>query len=221
MKIEYLKIYTSRLKEQKQFYQHVLKLPMRKETETTFHVQVGYSVLEFHFRENATPYHFALHISAGQEVQALEWLKKKVDILKSDQEEIVDFPNWKAKSLYFYDADNNIVEFISRRNLFLSVSPEFSEKSIQGISEIGMATGDVEDKFRFLNTNFGISKFSGDYERFCAAGDDEGLFIIINKDRKDWIPTGDPAFASAFEIEFTIAKASSRLVFQNDRLELL
>lgn len=221
MKIEYLKIYTSRLKEQKDFYQHVLNLPLRKEDETTFHVQVGYSVLEFHKSEEATPYHFAIHISAGQEVQALEWLRKRVDILKLDQEEIVDFPNWNAKSLYFYDADKNIVEFISRSNFFLPDSPEFSENSIKGISEIGMATEDVEEKFRFLNTEFGISKFSGDYERFCAAGDDEGLFIIINKEMKDWIPTGDPAFASAFEVEFTIAKASSRLVFQNDRLELL
>lgn len=221
MKIEFLKLYTSRLKEQREFYQHTLNLDVKKETETSFQVAAGYSVLEFHYSAQATPYHYALHISAKQETNALDWLKGRVGILRSGKDEIVDFPNWNARSLYFYDADKNIVEFISRADLYPSSSSDFTEKNIVGISEIGLATADVEEKFRFLNTNWGLQKFSGDYTRFCAVGDDEGLFIVINKNIKDWIPTGDTAFASPFEIEFSIEKASSRLAFQNDRLELL
>lgn len=221
MRIEYLKLYTARLREQKKFYRDVLDLPLRQETQSFFQVEIGYSVLEFHHSEETTPYHFAFHISAGQEEKALTWLKERVDLLRMNQEEIVNFPAWNARSLYFYDEDKNIVEFISRRDLFPSTTQSFSEKSIAGISEIGMATADVEEKFRFLNTNFGLQKFSGDYERFCATGDDEGLFIVINKNLKDWIPTGDPAFASPFEIEFSIARASSRVAFKNDRIELL
>lgn len=221
MKIEFLKLYTSRLEEQLNFYSRVLGFPVKEISDSCFQVEMGYSQLEFCERKSATPYHLALHIPAQQEVQALKWLQERVTILKDENEEIIDFPAWKARSVYFYDADKNIIEFISRQDYFESASEDFSEESIVGVSEIGLATEDVEEKFRFLNDNFGLQKFTGDYERFCATGDDEGLFIIINKKIKDWIPTGDKAFASPFEIKFSVEKATSRVVFTNDRLRLL
>jgi catechol-2,3-dioxygenase len=221
MKIEILKLYTSNLQEQLQFYRDVLELPVKKKTENTFEVQVGYSVLEFEEVEEATVYHIAFHISARREEQALKWLEQRLEVLKDGSDKIVDFPGWNAKSVYFYDADKNIVEFISRREFFVSETEGFSEEDIVGISEIGLATDDVEEKFRFLNSNCGLQKFTGDYERFCATGDDEGLFIIINKNIKDWIPTGDTAHASPFKIVFSVEKASYRVTFQNDRIKLL
>ncbi len=221
MKIEFLKIVTPRLEEQLEFYKNVLHLPVKKISNSSFHVEMGYTQVEFCQKEGATPYHLAIHIPAQQEKQALVWLKQRVDILKDGEDEIIDFPAWKARSVYFYDADKNIVEFISREDLFEPAAEDFSEESIIGISEMGMATEDVEEKFRFLNNHFGLQKFSGDYERFCATGDDEGLIIIINKKIKDWIPTGDKAYASPFEIKFSVEKAISRVAFQNDRLKLL
>lgn len=221
MKIEYLKLYSSSLEKQKQFYGDLLGLAVNKKSETSIQVQIGYSVLEFEEKEQATNYHIAFHIPARQEEQALEWLLQRTEILKDGDESIIDFSGWKAKSVYFYDADNNIVEFISRSHYFQEESSPFSAKSIVGISEIGLATDDAEEKFRFLNSNCGLQKFTGDYERFCATGDDEGLFIVINKNMKDWIPTGDEAFASPFKIMFSVEQASYQVGFQNDRLELL
>lgn len=219
MKINFLKLFTGRLEEQLHFYQKVLQFPVRKMQGTSFRVVIGYTVLEFHQLESATPYHFAIHIPAFQEEKALEWLEERVAILKDGTDKIIDFPGWKARSVYFYDPDKNIVELISRREYFPAVSEIFSEESMVGISEIGLATENVEEKFQFLNTNFGLEKFTGDYERFCATGDDEGLFIIINKNIKDWIPTGDKAFASPFEIRFTIEQASFGAVFKHERLD--
>lgn len=221
MKIEFLKLYTARLEEQLTFYKDVLGLPIKKSSDSSFQVMMGYSQVEFYRKESATPYHLALHIPAKQEEQALEWLQKRVSILKDGNNEIIDFPAWKARSVYFYDADRNIVEFISRKDFFEPAFKNFSEESIIGISEIGMATENVEEKFRFLNDNFGLQKFTGDYEQFCATGDDEGLFIIINKNLKDWIPTGDQAFASPFEVKFSVEKASFGMAFNNDRLQHL
>lgn len=221
MKIEFLKIYTPRLEEQLQFYQNVLQLPVKKISRSSFQVVMGYSRVEFCELEEATPYHLAIHIPAQQEEQALKWLQKRVSILKDGDKEIIDFPAWKARSIYFYDADKNIVEFISRKDHFEPASENFSERNIIGVSEIGMATANVEEKFSFLNDNFGLQKFTGDYERFCAMGDDEGLFIIINKNMKDWIPTGDEAFASPFEIKFSVEQATSGVAFKNDGLQLL
>ncbi|SDL03928.1 Catechol-2,3-dioxygenase [Salinimicrobium catena] len=218
MKIEFLTLYTSRLKEQQDFYEDVLGLPVKNVKDGSFQVEIGYSLLEFRQQDSATPYHFAVHIPPKQVEPAHDWLKERVEILKDEENEIVEFPAWKARSVYFYDADKNIVELISREDLF-SAAEGFSEANFLGISEMGLATAEVEEKFRFLNDRFGLQKFSGDYSRFCATGDDEGLFIIINKEIKDWIPTGDAAFASPFEIEFSVKGASSRIAFYNDRLE--
>lgn len=221
MKIEFLKLYTRDLQAQKRFYAEVLQLPVKNELKTSFQLKIGYTLLEFEQDSSATPYHIAIHIPAFQEEKALDWLEKRTTVLKDEENKIIDFPGWKAKSVYFYDAEKNIVEFISRRHMFTAASEEFSEKSLLGLSEIGLATENVEEKFNFLNSNFGLQKFTGDYDHFCATGDDEGLFIIINKEQKDWIPTGDKAYASNFEIKLSVQNAIFGAAFKNDRLELL
>jgi catechol-2,3-dioxygenase len=221
MKIEYLKIFSKNLKKQKQFYRDVLELPVKETSENRFEVRLGFSRLEFEDKPDATPYHLAFHIPPHREEVALRWLEKRTKILPNEGEKIVDFPAWNAKSLYFYDEDKNILEFISRRDFFPSQTGEFSSEEILGISEVGLATNDVRSKFSFLNENFGIEKYSGDYKRFCAVGDDEGLFIVIDKNQKDWIPTGDKAFASPFEIKIFTEKAIFGAVFENERLRLL
>ena len=221
MRIEFLQVYTRNFEEQKNFYGKTLQLPLKNISESIFQVQLGFSVLEFQQKESATPYHIAFHVPAFQEEKALVWLKQRVKILESDGEEIVDFPGWKAKSIYFYDTDKNIVEFISRKHFFPAESEGFSEESILGISEIGLATSTVQEKFNFLNNNFGLAKFTGDYEHFCATGDDEGLFIIINKEQKGWIPVGDKAFASEFEIKISVENAIFGASYKDERLTLL
>lgn len=221
MKIEFLKLFTANLETQLQFYEEVLQLEIKSRTDDSFEVRLGYSTLKFQKSALATPYHVAFHIPPHQEQQALKWLEERVEILKDDGDKIIDFPAWKAKSLYFYDADENIVEFISRRDLFPKSVEDFSAESLLGISEIGLATEDVEEQFNFLNEHFGLTKFTGDYERFCATGDDEGLFIIINRHHKDWIPTGDKAHPSEFEIKISLEKAIFGAAYKNERLELL
>lgn len=221
MKIEFLKLYSSNIEEQFQFYAEVLGLPVKKVSEENFQVELPQSLLEFQQKKNATPYHIAFHIPARQEELALVWLEERVEILPDGDQKLIDFPAWKAKSMYFYDRDKNIVEFISRTHLFEPTSEEFSATNILGISEIGLATNDVHEKFNFLNDHFGLTKFTGDYEHFCATGDDEGLFIIINKAQKDWIPAGNKAFASEFDIKISVQNAIFGASYKNERLNLL
>ncbi len=221
MKIEFLKLFTPNPVAQFRFYEEVLELPVKWLSKDAFKVETGYSILEFEKGPDAKPYHIAFHIPAKQEVKALEWLEERLEILPDGDEKIVDFPAWQAKSLYFYDYDKNILEFISRKHLFESASSEFSAASILGISEIGLAVSNVEMNFNFLNKNFGLTKFSGDYERFCAVGDDEGLFITIDKNKKDWIPTGDTAFPAPFEIKISVQNALFGASYKDERLTLL
>lgn len=219
MKIESLHIFTPNLEKQHKFYEETLKLPVEAVSENKFEVQVGYSCLQFEKNLNATPYHIAFHISAKKEKEALVWLKKRVKILKMGIYEIIDFSSWNANSLYFYDADKNIMEFISRRHLHHSDTEGFSENDICGIAEIGLAVENVKPVFDKIHNTIGLEQYSGDLEKFCPIGDDDGLFITIdNRKKKTWFPTQDKAKASAFKLVFTHQSNKERLTYDGRHL---
>src|SRR5690606_1932552 len=118
-------------------------------------------------------------------------------------------------------ADKNILEFISRRHCFPAETDAFTAEAIVGISEIGLATSDVRKVFDFLNSNFQLQKFTDDHEVFYTTDDDKGLFIVIDKNKKDWFPSGDEAFASEFEIQISTVGRTATMAFKNDTLKLL
>ncbi|MDT0687272.1 VOC family protein [Autumnicola psychrophila] len=221
MKIEKLQIFTSNLEAQIAFYRNVMELEIQNEDKNSFELTLGYTVLRFEKKEGATPYHIAFHIPDNEEKEALKWLKKKVAIQKSGDDEIVDFSNWNAKSIYFYDADKNILEFISRRNLNPKQLAYFSAESIAGIAEIGLATTNIEEKFFFLHRECCLEIFDGNLEKFCAVGDPEGLIITIKKNLKDWFPVDDKAFSSEFALDFTHENQKCKIVYQDEQLKIL
>jgi catechol-2,3-dioxygenase len=219
MKIQQLSVNTPNLGSQLDFYSKTLGLPVSNQTKNHFSIQIGYSTLEFHQHENAKPYHIAFHIGANRENDALKWLERKqIPVLEDEGKPIVDFPAWNAKSVYFYDADQNIIEFISRKHLFPQ-QDGFSEKSLCGIAEIGLATTDVEENFRFLNRYFNLETYFGNpNETFCAIGDENGLFITVDKNKKTWFPTDDQAQPADFDVKFTVNEKLFELRFENGKL---
>jgi catechol 2,3-dioxygenase-like lactoylglutathione lyase family enzyme len=200
MKIKELIIYTDKLNEQLDFYVDVLELQLLKRTSQSGSLKIGSSILTFKWKENVRPYHFAFNIPSNKENEALIWLKKRVKVLSFEGNEIADFKNWNAKAIYFYDEDLNIVEFISRKDLRNYNKANFSSKSILNISEIGMATTQIEKTYYKLNEIQKIDVFDGNFERFCAIGNDEGMFILVNPKMKKWFPTDDEVFLSDFEL---------------------
>lgn len=221
MKIHKLSLFTSNLSKQLSFYNQTLGFPIIYNQEDRGAVQIGNSTLEFIKKENSTPYHFALNIPSNQEKEALAWLKEKVEILRDGENELQDFDFWNAWAMYFYDEDQNIVEFIARKNLKNDSNASFSVKSLIGISEIGVPVSKIEPTFKELNRFTGIEIFDGSFERFCAVGDENGLFICINKDVKDWFPTDDKAYSSEFELELEESGKPYKLKFQNGQISTL
>lgn len=201
MKIKELILFTNNLEKQLEFYSKVLEFELVKETSESFSLNVGDSLLTFKFRENFTPYHFAFNIPSNKENEALNWLKQRVDILPFEDNEIIEFGHWNAKALYFYDADKNIVEFISRKKLKMDSCEVFSSKSILNISEIGIGTSDIKLIYDSINTIKNIDIYDGSFERFCAIGNEEGLFILVNNNIKRWFPTDDEIYLSDFIIK--------------------
>ncbi|TQD39338.1 VOC family protein [Haloflavibacter putidus] len=221
MRINHIHIYSPNLTAQLEFYEDVMELPVVHLSETKIKITIGFSELLIEENRDATPYHIAFHIPPKQEEKALSWLKKRVEIQGFKGDEIIDFSSWNAKSIYFYDQDKNILEFIGREDYFQKSELEFSSKSILGIAEVGLATNNVAEKHENLTKDFPLRKYSGNLEEFCPIGDDEGLLIVIDVDKKDWFPTNDKAYASPFEISFTEEKKQYKFSFSNNKITKL
>lgn len=200
MKIRRLVLYTSHLSNQIDFYKNTLGVEIISESEHSAVFKIGATLLEFVLAENTKPYHFAINIPSYKEIEALAWLKERVGILKHNGDELIDFVNWNAKSMYFYDADKNIVELIARKNLDIEAGEKFSAKQFLEISEIGMSVKDVSGTFRRLNDVDEMPLYFGNLDWFCAAGDEHGLCIIINQNKKGWMPTNDYAYTANFKL---------------------
>lgn len=218
MKINELKIYTSNLTKQIDFYTQTLELKIIRQSASSVSFQIGNSTFTLTESEDFLPYHFAINIPSNQEEEALEWLKSRVDILKDGDIEIQDFNFWNAKAIYFYDADKNIVEFIARKTLSNESNKGFTTASLLEISEIGVPVNDIETAFNDLQTIVPIKQYDGGIERFCAIGDETGLFICINKNIKNWFPTDDKANSSEFGLLFEENGEIYQLEFKSGRI---
>ncbi|MDR5589772.1 VOC family protein [Christiangramia sp. SM2212] len=220
MKINRLLVFSNNIEAQLKFYRDLLGFNISNYSENSFEIKSGYSILRFEYRKEATPYHIAFHIPDRQEEEAVAWLDGKRAIQQFNDEKIVDFSNWQAKSVYFYDEDNNIIEFISRRDFSKPESAIFNAENIVGLAEIGLATNNIQEKFEKMKLDCLLDKFDGDLEKFCAIGEASGLVITINKNEKDWFPTGDTAYASDFEMDFEHKYKNYHMIFNNDILKI-
>jgi catechol-2,3-dioxygenase len=218
MLIHELKIYSSQLAKQVAFYSSKLGIKCIHQTKEQASFQLGSSVLTIESRQNSTPYHFAITIPSNKEHEALNWLKERVKILAAQDIEIHDFNFWNAKAMYFYDSDQNIVEFIARKNLPNENKLSFDRDQLLCISEIGLPTINIEEKFKQLNGIAKVKQFSGGFDRFLAIGDESGLFICVNKNKKNWFPTGDRAHSSNFELHFTNYGKHYYIHFEHDEI---
>lgn len=218
MKFHELKIYTQNFSNQIDFYSKTIGLNLVEKSTTQALYKIGASQLRIVKSDKFQPYHFAINIPSNKENDALQWLKKRVEILKDNDNEIQDFDFWNAKAMYFYDADNNIVELIARKNLSNESDQDFTIDSLLEISEIGMPVGDIEAAYTALNNVTNIEIFDGGFERFCAIGNESGLIICINKKIKDWFPTGDKAESSEFSLKFEENGNKFELRFINEEI---
>ncbi len=218
MQIKELKIFSSKIKKQTNFYSSTLGLEIVRHNDDFVSFKVGNSLLHIEYKSKMTPYHFAINIPANKINEALDWVKSKVEILKHSTHEIQDFKSWNAKAIYFYDKDNNIVELIARKNLNNSINQKFDATLFLELSEIGLPTSNIKKEFDHLKNIIGLELYDGEFEKFCAIGDEHGLFICINKNKKKWFPTNDEAYSSDFELKLIEKKTAYLIKFKNEEL---
>ena len=185
MIIKELTLFTNTITKQKQFYKSVLELEQL--VDTPYNIKFK-------------PSHLAFNIPSNAIYDALYWLKMRTKPIENKGDFVTDFTNWNAKSVYFYDANNNILEFIAREDLNFESDFAFTSNTILSISEIGIATNDIQKLYQVIKSIKPITIFDGNFNNFCALGNHNGLFILVEKRKNYPYPTNDKAVTSDFII---------------------
>lgn len=200
MQITHLTLYTANLNAQTTFYQNKLGLTLLNKTATSAEFSIGETLLKFEASQSSIPYHFAINIPTNKGRDAINWIKERAEVLLFEGQELIDFPDWKAEAVYFYDADHNIVELIARQDTEIFSNLGFKSSHLLNISEIGMAVESIETTYQALNQIRELPIYDGNFDKFCAAGNPQGLFIIVDRKTKHWFPTEQPAQTANFKM---------------------
>ena len=206
MNIPELQLLSSNISQTKKFYYEILGMRIIHADESSIKISAGQSTLLFKKVNGQNPfYHFAFTIPANKFNEAFAWANKKVELIPiTPTSNIADFKNWNAKAFYFYDNNQNIVEFIARFDLDNNSDKVFDGSSIYSISEIGIVVDNAKEYSKKLLEEHGLNYFSHQppQDDFVAIGDDNGLFIVVNN-KRNWYPTSKPSekFWKAIRIE--------------------
>ncbi|MCP2025548.1 catechol-2,3-dioxygenase [Flavobacterium sp. HSC-32F16] len=216
MKIDQIQIKTNDIQKTKGFYQNLFGLFILEEDQNSITFQAGTSILKFvEDRDFNSIYHFAFNIPENQLEEAIEWCKNKVDlIVLEDKSVVTHFENWNAHSIYFYDHNGNLLEFIARHDLNNDYAGEFNAASILNISEIGIVTESPLELGNQLVEEHGLHFFSqnDNTEKFSAIGDHEGLLILVQPNR-NWYPTQTPSESNPVGISLENNESIINLIF--------
>lgn len=202
-----IEIKTANLNEIGNFYQNTLELPIERIDKNSIAVTIGQSTLKIiEDSEKSEPiYHLAFNIPENKLQEAINWSTNRIELIKKeDQVLISDFETWNANSVYFFDTDGNLLEFISRHDLNNTETSKFSSKQILNISEIGIVQikPDLYGKELIEKFNLKLFEKNQNSDLFTAVGDDDGLLIIVKKNR-NWFPTEIPAKSNCTKITLT------------------
>ena len=221
MKIKHLKLYCANLDEQRYFYTKKFKFPIVKDEGDSLSLRIGDSLLTFEEnRIHKSYYHFAFNIPYGAVEKALKWAHKKVEVIHVDDEAIQEFKAWNARAIYFLDPAGNVVELIGRKRFNDENPASFTESKLLNISEVGIPVFEVSSAYKTIKKATGIQKFDCVSNMFCAAGDDEGLMILVDSAEKSWFPTDDPARAFNLEMDFFVEDREYNLIYVEGDLEI-
>lgn len=192
MKIKEIEIHADDLIATEAFYTGVLGLKINLKASNKISFAAGETILNFVKSDTEKPvYHLAFNIPANQLETAFQWMTTKIETIPvSATENYAHFDSWNAEAFYFLDNNQNLLEFIARKDLENAVDENFNSNHILSISEIGIVVDNVKEACEKLMKQTGLNYFSKQppMDSFAALGDDNGLLILVNKGRC-WYPT--------------------------------
>jgi len=148
--------------------------------------------------------------------------KRTVAIAIENGRKIQNFESWNADSFYFYDASGNVAEFIVRYDLNNSMEEAFDVSAVLGINEIGIATNDIQQINKQLQSELGTEFWKGDLERFGTNGSQEGIFVMANYKLKEiWFPTTLKTTPEPFDAIIENKGQGYSVEFRDEELKIL
>jgi catechol 2,3-dioxygenase-like lactoylglutathione lyase family enzyme len=201
MLFNHVRLLTSDLAKQLEFYRDILELPVLEQSANSVAFQVGSSRLEFLQDSRDVFYHFAFNMPSRQFTEAEAWLEERTPLIQdSSATHSFHSENWNADMVYFYDAGSNVVELIARHDLKRDTTEPFSSSSLEYISELGIVANDVPQTVERIQALTGASLYRATMdEQFVPVGDETGLFIVVKQNRI-WFPETKPAVIAPFSM---------------------
>ncbi|NBR15702.1 MAG: VOC family protein [Crocinitomicaceae bacterium] len=217
MQIRELTLLTNDLKATEIFYNQLIGFEIINNSEQQISFKIGTSILVFELTKlSENPkYHFAFTIPNNKITEAFEWLLERTNLITAEDGTLItDFENWKAKAVYFYDNNQNVLELICRTDLQNASNQNFSVESILNISEAGIVSDQPLEIGKQINEKSGSDFFSKGPKRedFAAIGDDNGLFVISNP-KRNWYPTDNRAEKWKVKVKFQVAQNEFEMEF--------
>lgn len=207
MKINKTILYIHNLEQMINFYGEKLGFPILEKSPKGFQIAVGNSILAF---ELISPtiykqYHFAFNIPSNLFDLAKGWIQKYTPLLTNQGEDEVFFQNINAHSLYFYDPEENVVEFIARHDINPKVEVDtFSVHTIIDIGEMNLTTDDLMYVGKQLITiDIPVrnnEKLDETSLNFMGEADD-GVHLLLGPSKRNWFFSTKDAIVSPIVIE--------------------
>ena len=113
MNITYLELLTKDLQAQRNFYSHVLGLPVTL-SDSRLEIKAGKTDLVFMQAESDFDgaYHFAFNIPENQFRAAKAWISNRIPLLHDEiGKDEFESESWNSHSVYFKDMAGNVLEF--------------------------------------------------------------------------------------------------------------
>jgi hypothetical protein len=204
MHIQELILHTRQIAAQKAFYCSTLGLPLLGEAMDAFTVQAGTTRLCFQETQQDVLYHVALTIPRNTFHEAKSWVQKRVPLLHKDGEDEIFFAYLNARSFYFCDPAENILEYIVHYGLDYETVRAFGGASVLHVSEIGLPVEEVPAFANLLHKQLTISPYGGSIsEEFAFLGDISGQLVVV-KIGRPWLPT-ETVRAAVAPVQLTIS----------------
>ncbi|WP_214823686.1 VOC family protein [Exiguobacterium algae] len=207
MRIAKATLFTNQLDAMKQFYRERLGFTVISDHATRFQVALGEDILCFQqaSTNQKRQYHFAINIPANRFNEAKHWIQSRVPLLTEGGADEIYFKGMDATSLYFYDADENVVELIARHAVNpMSQSDGFSMGDLLGIAEMSVTTDDPLAVARKLSA-IPIQRSDGkdvdpDQLNFLGAPNDDTYLLLVPSGRL-WLFSPKKAIPSPIQLE--------------------
>jgi hypothetical protein len=130
-------------------------------------------------------------------------------LLIVNKEDEIFFANFNARSFYFCDAANNILECIAHYNLDHETQGAFGPADMLHVSEIGLPVEDVPALAAILKETLDIKPYGGPVsENFAFLGDIYGQLVVV-KTGRPWLPT-ETVWATVSPVQLTISGQRER-----------